>query len=59
MREFSLDLDKITKTIFFCKKVFVSTCLHCFNAATPLVWSKLYELVFVPLIYAKLDIHLN
>jgi hypothetical protein len=36
MREFSLDLDKITKTIFFCKKVFVSTCLHCFNAATPL-----------------------
>jgi hypothetical protein len=23
------------------------------------VWSKLYDLVFVPLIYAKLDIHLN
>jgi hypothetical protein len=37
MREFSLDLDKITKTIFFCKKVFVSTCLRCFNAATPLL----------------------
>ena len=29
-------MDKITKTIFFCKKVFVSTCLHCCNAATPL-----------------------
>jgi hypothetical protein len=23
------------------------------------VWSKLYDLVFVPLIYIKLDIHLN
>jgi hypothetical protein len=23
------------------------------------VWSKLYDLVFVPLIYVKLDIHLN
>ena len=36
MREFSLDLDKITPKKLFCKKVFVSTCLHCFNAATPL-----------------------
>ena len=36
MREFSLDMDKITKKKSFVSKVFVSTCLHCFNAATPL-----------------------
>ena len=47
MREFSLDLDKITKTIFFCKKVFVSTCLHCFNAATPLTCICKGYLVFI------------
>ena len=28
------------KTIFFCKKIFVSTCLHCFNAATSLAVTK-------------------